>query len=239
MNVSLQDKSVVIAGGTSGIGLALARKAVVAGAKVHIIGRSTERLALVQAAFGSDVVTHCADIGIEGEVEAVSRQIPRVDHLVTTAAALAFKPFVELRNVEINLMLNSKFWGPIYLVRHLSSRMSKDGSITFFSGLAAYKATSGGSIVAAVNGGLDGLARTLALELAPIRVNVVSPGVVDSSTWDFLPEDVREGVLNGIGSTLPVGRVGRSDELAEAGLFLMTNGFATGTILQVDGGANA
>ncbi|MDE4920539.1 MULTISPECIES: SDR family oxidoreductase [Cupriavidus] len=97
---------------------------------------------------------------------------------------------------------------------------------------AAYKANAGASIVAA----LDGLARTLAVELAPIRVNVVSPGVVDSPTWDFLPSDARASVLHGIGAGLPVGRVGTASELAQAGRFLIANGFATGTVLQIDGG---
>ncbi|WP_080709770.1 SDR family oxidoreductase [Cupriavidus metallidurans] len=101
---------------------------------------------------------------------------------------------------------------------------------------AAYKANAGASIAAAVNAALDGLARTLAVELAPIRVNVVSPGVVDSPTWDFLPSDARASVLHGIGAGLPVSRAGTASELAQAGLFLIANGFATGTVLQIDGG---
>lgn len=239
MSQFLQGKTVVVAGGSSGIGLELVRKAVAAGAHVHVVGRSAEKLALVQANLGAGVTTHCADIGAETEVQAIANSISTVDHLVTTAAALAFKPFMETTADDIGLMLGSKFFGPINLVKALVPKMAKDGSITFYSGLAAYKASAGASIVAAVNGALDGLARTLALELAPVRVNVVSPGVVDSPTWDFLPADAKAGVLQGIGESLPVGRVGSASELAEAGLFLMSNGFATGSILQIDGGANA
>lgn len=239
MGQSFLNKIIVIAGGSSGIGLALASKAVAAGGRVHLIGRSAEKLATAKADLGDNVTTHRADIGVEAEVAAVARAIPHVDHLVTTAADLTFKPFLQTTDSEIQSMLGSKFWGPVYLVRHLAPGMAKDGSITFHSGLAAYKATAGGSIVAAVNGSLDGLARTLALELAPIRVNVISPGVVDSGTWDFLPADARDTTLAAIGASLPTGRVGRAEELADAALFMMGNGFTTGTVLQIDGGANA
>lgn len=239
MHHHLNGKVVVIAGGSSGIGLSLAKLAARAGAYVHIVGRSAARLAMAQAALGSQITTHCADIGVEDEVAALVRDIDRVDHLVTTAASLTFRPFLQTENAEIEAMLGSKFWGPIYLVRHLAPRMASNGSVTFYSGLAAYKANPGGSIVAAVNGALDGLARTLAIELAPIRVNVVSPGVVDSPTWDFLDAEARQTALTTIGEGLPIGRVGRVDELAEAGIFLMGNGFTTGTVLQIDGGANA
>lgn len=136
-------------------------------------------------------------------------------------------------------MLGPKFWGPVYLVRHLEKRLSEDASVTFFSGSAAYKASSGGSIVAALNAALDGLARTLALELAPVRVNVISPGIVDSPVWDFLPPAARGNALASIGASLPRGRVGTVDELADAAMFVMGNGFTTGTVLQIDGGTNA
>ncbi len=186
-----------------------------------------------------DVVVHAIDIGLESDVTALASKLSRVDHIVTTAAELFFKSFSELSNTEIESMLSGKFWGPIFLTRHLSPLMSKDGSITYFSGSAAYKASAGASIVAALNGGLEGFMRTLAIELRPIRVNVLSPGVVDSPVWDFLPPDIRASTLDAIGASLPRGRVGTTDELADAALFLIRNGYTTGTVLQVDGGANA
>ncbi|KJK21154.1 hypothetical protein UB46_28480 [Burkholderiaceae bacterium 16] len=238
MTQSFAGKTIIIAGGSSGMGLALARKAVALGAIVHVIGRSQERLDAARLSIG-DIVTHRADIGVEADVEALAVNIPHVDHLVCTAADLAFKPFAGTSNEDIERMLGGKFWGPIYLVRHLTKRLAKDGSVTFFSGAAAYKAIPGASIVAALNASLEGLARTLALELAPIRVNVISPGVVDSPVWDFLPGDARADTLGAIGAALPRGRVGTVDELADAGLFAISNGFMTGSVLQIDGGNNA
>ena len=239
MTETLAEKTIVIAGGSSGIGLALAKRAVAEGAQVHLLGRSAEKLGRARADIGGEVFIHRLDIGVESDIESLARILPRIDHLVTTAADLTFKPFLQMGNEEILRMLGSKFWGPVYLVRHLVPWMTKEGSITFYSGSAAYKAWSGASIVATLNAGLDGLARTLAVELAPIRVNVISPGVVDSPTWDGFPVETRAQVLSSIGEQLLVGRVGTVEELADAGLFLMANRFATGTVLQLDGGDNA
>lgn len=233
----MDGKTIVIAGGSSGMGLALARK--LQGSRLHLIGRNAQKLRAAQTVLGGDVAIHAADIGDEAQVAALAASIGPIDHLVTTTADLSFKPLLELDRDEIARMLGSKLLGPVHLVRHLAPSMSKQGSITFFSGAAAYKAIPGASMVAAANAALDGLTRTLALELAPIRVNVVSPGVVDSPTWDFLPAFDRSSTLAAMGGALPVGRVGNVDELADAALFFMSNGFATGAVLQLDGGANA
>jgi NAD(P)-dependent dehydrogenase (short-subunit alcohol dehydrogenase family) len=239
MENSLKGKVVLVIGGSSGMGLAIAIKAAARDAQVHIVGRSADKLAAAVAAIGGDVLSHSADIGNEANVKALAHCITRVDHIVMTAADLVFKPFVQTTDEEIRSTFAAKFWGPIYVTRHFAALLSKGGSITFFGGSAAYKASAGGSIVAAVNASLDGLARTLAVELAPIRVNVVSPGIVETPAWGFLPEASRQEVLTAIGAGFPVGRVGKVEELADAALFVMGNGFTTGTVLQIDGGANA
>ncbi|MBB3228224.1 NAD(P)-dependent dehydrogenase (short-subunit alcohol dehydrogenase family) [Luteibacter sp. Sphag1AF] len=239
MTASLAGKTVLVVGGTSGMGYALAEKAAAAGANVHIVGRSVARLTEAKYSITGNVTIHAVDLRNESEVVALARTVARVDHLVTTAADNIFKPFVELSNEDIEAMLTTKLWGAIYLIRHFAKRISPEGSITLFGGAAALKGSPGASIVAALNASMDGLARTLALELAPIRVNTLSPGVVDTPAWDFLPTNDRAAVLGSIGSSLPRGRVGTAEELAQAAFFLMTNGFTTGTVLQVDGGANA
>ena len=239
MSGALGGKRVLIAGGSSGMGMAVATRAAALGATVHVVGRSLARLAEARTAIGNDVVTHHADISVESDVVTLAERIRQVDHIVTTAAELTFKHFTEISDAEIKTTFGAKFWGAVYLVRHFASRIASDGSVTFFGGSAAYKATAGASIVAAVNAALDGFARTLAFELAPVRVNVVSPGTVETPAWDIMPEKERAEVLKSIGAGLPVGRVGRPEELADAAIFLMTNGYATGTVLQIDGGTNA
>ncbi len=239
MSQFLDGKTLLIAGGASGAGLALASRAVALGATVHLVGRSLAKLHAAQQHLGKRLIGHQADIGSEVEIKGVADKVAGFDHLITTAADLTFAPFLELADTDIDRMLNSKFWGPVYLVRNLVGKLAKTGSITFVGGSAALKASPGASIVAAANAALDGLARTLALELAPVRVNVVSPGVFDGSTWDFLNPKSRVETLSAIGQTLPVGRAGRADEIADALLFLLGNSFVTGTVLQIDGGANA
>ena len=237
--IELKGKSIAIAGGSSGAGLAVAVQAAREGATVHLIGRSTARLEKARLKVEGTVHTHALDIANEPDIAMLRAEIGQLDHLVTTAADLTFKPLLELSNAEIDRMLASKFWGPIHLVRHFAPVLSMSGSITFVGGSAAYKASAGASVVAAANAALAGLARTLALELAPVRVNVVSPGVFDGGTWDFLPAEVRSPTLREIGSGLPIGRVGTAEEVADAILFFVRNGFATGTVLPLDGGADA
>ena len=239
MESSLRAKSVLVAGGSSGMGLAVAAKAAALGARVHIVGRSLERLAKAKTAIDGDVVTHQADISVESDVATLAGNIQRVDHIVTTAADLTFKPFTQISDAEIESTFAAKFWGAVYLVRHFASRIPANGSVTFFGGSAAYKAVAGSSIVAAVNAALDGFARTLALDLVPVRVNVLSPGTVETPAWSVVPEKERAELLRSIGAAMPVGRVGRPEELADAAIFLMSNGYATGTVLHVDGGVNA
>ncbi|OHV78705.1 hypothetical protein LCM4573_26380 [Rhizobium sp. LCM 4573] len=239
MSIKMKDKVVVVAGGASGAGLAVSRRAVAEGAQVHIIGRSPSNLGRAQGELGASVRTHVADLTVEADVESVIAAIPAIDHVVTTAADLAFKTFLQLDDADIERSFGAKFWGPVYLVRHAAPKLNAGGTITFVSGSAAYKATAGGSAVAAANAALDGLARTLALELAPTRVNVVSPGIFDSPTWDFLDNDLRKQTLESFGASLPIGRVGTVEEVADAVFFFMSNGFATGTVLQIDAGANA
>lgn len=239
MSIQLTSKTVLIAGGSSGVGLALARKALAAGAEVHIVGRSAEKLEMARSALASpSLVTHQTDISNAQQVQELASKILTVDHLVTTAAELTFKPFVEMSPADIDSTLAAKLWGPLNLVMHFHPKLAPFGSITFYTGSAAYKASHGASVVAMANAGLDGLTRTLALELAPVRVNAVSPGVFDSPTWNFIPEGTRAHVLKDIGRSLPIGRVGTVEELADAGMFVIGNGFTTGTVLQIDGGAN-
>lgn len=230
-------KHVVILGGSSGIGKEIARQVLERGAMAHIVGRSQARLTQSVQELGQNVLAHQADIANEADVKRLFGDINRIDHLVTTAADLTFKPFLDLTDGEIAKMLGAKFWGPIYAVRHAARRISRDGSITFFSGLAASKGSPGASILAALNAGLEGLMRTLAVELSPIRVNVVSPGIVATPIWDQMSQEKKTAYFNEVARSLPVKRVGTPEDLAQAALSLMENGFISATVLHVDGGA--
>jgi NAD(P)-dependent dehydrogenase (short-subunit alcohol dehydrogenase family) len=121
-------------------------------------------------------------------------------------------------------------------VRHAAGRISPEGSITLLSGAAAWTPMRGGAITASTNGAVAALVRTLAVELAPVRVNAVSPGIIDTPTWNALPDAQRSAMFDRLAGALPVGRVGTAEDVAEAIMFLMGSGFTTGTVLHIEGG---
>ncbi len=234
--MSLSGKKVVIIGASSGMGLAIAKTAAEAGAKVTLVGRNSASLEKAAADVGYDSYAIAADIAHERAIANLFEQVSMLDHLVTTAANLAYAPIQEFDSTAAQAIIASKILGPFYAVKHAAPRLSKEGSITFFSGVAAWKPMPGASMVAAANGALAAFARSLAVELAPVRVNVVSPGVVETPSWNDMPEEERKALFENLGKQLPTRRIGQPHDLADAVLFLMQNGYTTGTVLHVDGG---
>lgn len=234
----LKDQRVVILGGTSGIGFAIAELARAEGAGVVIAGRSTKGADAAKEKLGGDVDAVSFDVGDEPALKAAFEKIGAFDHLVTTAANLTYAPLVEVLVDDVEAMLASKFWGPFFAARATVPLLREGGSITFFSGLAADRPGPGTSIVSAVNAALEGFARALAVELAPVRVNCVSPGITQTPGWNFMPEEDREKLFANLRETLPARRIGTPSDLAGAALALMTNRYITGTVLHCDGGGH-
>ena len=239
-DIRIEGAKIIIVGGSSGMGLALARRLLGEGAAVTIAGRSEDRLAAARRALGDypGVATIAVDISREEEVAALFRNGGPVDHIVSTAAdiggAYQLLPSIELAAAQ--RVVESKFYGPLLLAKYGAAHLPPSGSITYTSGVAAYRPAARGSVVAAVNAALEGLVRALAVELAPIRINAVSPGWVDTPIWSFVAGDAKQATLDAMAQRLPAGRVGRPDDIADAIRFLIGNGFTTGTILHVEGG---
>lgn len=239
-DIRIEGAKIIIVGGSSGMGLALARRLLGEGAAVTIAGRSEDRLAAARRALGDHpgVATIAVDISREEEVAALFRNGGPVDHIVSTAAdiggAYQLLPSIELAAAQ--RVVESKFYGPLMLAKYGAAHLPPSGSITYTSGVAAYRPAARGSVVAAVNAALEGLVRALAVELAPIRINAVSPGWVDTPIWSFVVGDAKQATLDAMAQRLPAGRVGRPDDIADAIRFLIGNGFTTGTILHVEGG---
>ncbi|KRE92519.1 short-chain dehydrogenase [Frateuria sp. Soil773] len=231
---------ILIAGGSSGMGLALAGRLLEQGAEVTIVGRSEERLAAAQRSLPQTgrLRALAADIAQEDQVERLFAQSGPLDHIVSTAADIegAYQLLPALPLAAVRRAIDTKLVGPLLLAKHGAPVLSPHGSITFTSGIAAYRPAPRGSAVAAVNGALASLAYALAVELGPIRVNAVSPGWVDTPIWDFVAGEAKAATLEAMAQRLPVGRIGRAGDIADAICFLMRNGFVTGTVLHVEGG---
>ncbi|WP_405023129.1 SDR family oxidoreductase [Mesorhizobium sp. P13.3] len=236
----MDETKILIVGGGSGMGLALARRCLDEGAGVIIAGRNAARLNAARDELDrpAALATAMADISREAEVAALFARIGRLEHIVSTAADIegAYRLLPEIELSAAQKVVDSKFYGPLLLAKHGAPKLSANGSLTFVSGIAAYRPAARGSVVAAVNAGLEGLVRALAIELAPIRVNAVSPGWVDTPIWQFVAGDAKDETLAAMAKRLPAGRVGRPEDIADAIRFLMGNGFTTGTTLHVEGG---
>ncbi|MGW1535511.1 SDR family oxidoreductase [Streptomyces aureus] len=229
----------IIIGGGSGMGFALARTLLAQGGDVTIAGRSADRLAtaakeLERHGHGK-VGTVTADMGREEDVAELFDRVGTVEHVAVTAADATgvYGPTTDVDTATARAVLDTKLLGAWLIAKHGAGRIT--GSITYTSGINAYRPNGSNTIMAAANGALASLAYGLALELAPVRVNVVSPGWVDTPIWDQLGMD-KQAAFADLAKRLPARRVGTPDDIAQAFVSLMGNGFITGTVLHVDGG---
>jgi NAD(P)-dependent dehydrogenase (short-subunit alcohol dehydrogenase family) len=231
----LKDKTVVILGGSSGIGLATAQAALAEGAKLIITGRSRERLEAARVKLQADVRTVALDVTDEAGTRALFGSFTKVDHVFITAGMVTFDPKLAPASDAMRPALDQRFWGALYAAKYAATKMGAGGSITFMSGTTAIRPLAGAAVATASCGAVEAFARSLALDLAPIRVNTIQPGLVDTPFLDLLG-DRRQAIIDDYSRRLPVGRPGRPEEIADAVLFLMRNQFVTGITLTVDGG---
>jgi NAD(P)-dependent dehydrogenase (short-subunit alcohol dehydrogenase family) len=236
--MSLSGKRVVILGGTSGIGLATAKAAEREGAAVVIASSRRERLDRALAALRSGAEGEVVDVADEAQVRALFERIGTFDHLVFTAGEnLQLEPLAAMQVERARGFVNVRFWGAFMAAKYGSPRIRPGGSITLTNGIAGLRPRKGWTVAASICGAMEALTRALAVELAPIRVNAVCPGTVRTELWSGMTESARETMYRDAAQRLPVGRVGEADDLAETYLYLMREGFSTGQVLVVDGGA--
>jgi NAD(P)-dependent dehydrogenase (short-subunit alcohol dehydrogenase family) len=176
------------------------------------------------------------DLTDEDTISELGERLGAIDHVVSTASSRARGRVADLNRDDVRLSFDTKVIGPLMLAKHLAPRMGSCGSITIFSGVAATKIAVGTLAVAITNSAADTLARALALELAPIRVNAVSPGVIDTGAYDALGDQSKADYFADITARNPARRIGTTDDIAKAVLFAMTSTFLTGQTLHIDGG---
>jgi NAD(P)-dependent dehydrogenase (short-subunit alcohol dehydrogenase family) len=236
MATNLTGKRIVVIGGSSGIGLAIARMAACEGASVVIASRSSSKLERAAGEIPAKVETASVDIRDENSLQKFFGDVGEFDHLTTPAGEVAGGHFLDLDVKEARKAFDSKFWGQYQAARYGAPRIRSGGSIVLFSGSNSQRPLAQASVRAAVNSAVEGLARGLAVELSPIRVNAVSPGLVDTPLHDHLPKERRDAVFQAITASLPISRIGKAEDIAQTVLYLMTNEYTTGSTLFVDGG---
>lgn len=233
----LHGRSVLVFGGTSGIGLATAQQARALGARVVVVGfdpAGAERAAVANGFAG----WRAADVTAPETITAALAGIEHVDHLVLLAGSFVAGKVMDADVAHLRRAFDERIWAAVHVLRGLGERLAADGSVTFVSGVLAERPNENGTaILAAASSAMESLARGLALELAPRRVNTISPGTTDTPLLARSLGEGREAYLASVKGRLPVRKVGTADEVASGIVFLMSNGFVSGETLHVDGGA--
>jgi NAD(P)-dependent dehydrogenase (short-subunit alcohol dehydrogenase family) len=234
---SFENKRVVIIGGSSGIGLAVAEEAASQGADVVIVSSKAERVQEAIQSIGGNVRGEAVDVFDEKSVESFFTNIGAFDHLVFTAGdSLHLHELADTDLMQARHAFELRYWAALAAVKYGNPHIRKGGSIVLTTGVAGRRPHKGWALAASVCGTIEALTRALAVELAPIRVNAVSPGVVRTNLWQNMSAGEREQLFESVGKRLPVGRVGEAHDIAQAYLFLMQEGFSTGQTVVVDGG---
>ena len=237
--MNLKGQRIVVLGGTSGIGLATAQAAADEGAVVIVASKRPERVERALAALPKTAQGHALDLASEEQIRGFLQKIGAFDHLVYTAGETLQLGELSAQGLDAaRQFFDVRFWGALAAVKYASPHIRPGGSIVLSSGMAGRRPRKGWTIAASICGAMDAFTRGLAVELAPIRVNTICPGLVRTELWDDMTEQARRQMYDRAGGVLPVGRVGEPQDLAQAYLYAMREGFCTGQVIIVDGGAS-
>jgi NAD(P)-dependent dehydrogenase (short-subunit alcohol dehydrogenase family) len=233
----LSEKRIVVLGGSSGIGLAVAQQVVARGARAIIASSNADRVKQAVATLDGNAEGHALDLSNERDIQNFFQKIGDFDHLVFTAGdTLQLNELAATDLTKARHAFELRYWAALAAVKYASPHIRKDGSIVLTTGVAGRRPHKGWTVAASVCGTIEALTRALAVELAPIRVNAVSPGVVRTNLWQNMSVKDRDQLYDRVGKSLPVGRVGEAHDVAQAYMFLMQEGFSTGQTIVVDGG---
>ena len=234
----LAAQRIVILGGTSGIGLATARAAAEEGANVIVASSNPTRVEEALEQLPATAESHVIDVLDEEAIRTLFDDLGGFDHLVYTAGdSLPVGLVADTPAKVAGGALDVRVWGAFTAIRHAAPQIRPGGSIVLTSGTAGQRPQPGLSVAAFACSGIEGLARGLAVELAPVRVNVVRPGVVRSGLYSGMDAAQRDAYFETTGASLPTGRVGEGADAAAGFVYLMANGYSTGSVVTIDGGA--
>ena len=231
---TFEGKKVLVVGGSSGIGEATAKAFASQGASVTIASRSEDKLKAAAAQIGGKVQIAVLDTADAASVEAFFEKAGAFDHVVISAAQTPTGAVRQLSLEDAHRAMESKFWGAYRIAR--AAKFNAGASLTFISGFLSVRPSKSSVLQGAINAAVEALSRGLALELSPVRVNTVSPGLIATPLWSKLSDDARNSMFEGAAAKLPAQRVGQPEDVANAVVYLASTPFATGSTVLVDGG---
>jgi NAD(P)-dependent dehydrogenase (short-subunit alcohol dehydrogenase family) len=235
---TLAGKRVILLGASSGIGLATAKKAAAEGAGVVIVSGNRIRVdqALKELPAGSE--GYAIDLSKEENIRDFFSSVGRFDHLVYSAGEnLVLSPMAQTEVRQAKEFFTIRFWGAFATVKYAAPLINEGGSIGLTSGTASIRPGAGWSVASAICGAMEGFVRALAVELSPIRVNCVVPGVIRTPLWDGMAPVERDKLFQQVSNSSLVKKVGQADDVADGFIYLMKQRNGTGQSLLIDGGA--
>jgi NAD(P)-dependent dehydrogenase (short-subunit alcohol dehydrogenase family) len=232
MTIDLKGQRLLVVGAAGGIGKVTTEALAAAGATITAVGRTKATVEAVARSVAGEASQ--LDVRDNDQVERFFADRPPFDHVVVTAASTLVGPVASLSLEDAKAAMDRKFWGAYRLARAV--KVNEGGSITFVSGVLSQRPSAASVLQGSINAALEALAGGLALERAPVRVNAVSPGLIDTPLHDRMPADARHALYERMRATLPARRMGQAQDVAQAIVFVATNDFVTGSTVSVDGG---
>lgn len=237
-NSSLSGKKVIVLGGTSGLGRAAAKAAALEGANVLVVSSNQQRIDQTLNELPDGSTGYAIDLSKESNIKSFFNTIGNFDHLIYTAGEnISLNTIDEMNLEQAREFFTLRYWGALAAVKHGVPHINQGGSICLTSGIASTRPGKGWALASSICGAMEGLVRALAVELAPIRVNSVVPGVVKTNLWNNMTPADRNNLYTSVGNALLVKRVGEAEDIAQAFIYLMKQQFGTGQNIVIDGGA--